>query len=189
MASNIVKSLVQIQNELKAPKSKFNSFGKYAYRSCEDIMQAVKPLLAKHSLVQIVTDEIELVGDRYYVKATVIVTDGEKDIKTSALAREPLSKKGMDDAQVTGSASSYARKYALNGMYNIDDNQDSDTQEYKSQQSTIDTTKYKQDLVKCKTMDQLKSVFTSMPPQAQKDLNQVKEEMKSKLLGGRNANN
>lgn len=188
MASNIVKALVQIQNELKAPKSKFNSFGKYAYRSCEDIMQAVKPLLAKNNLVQTVTDEIELVGDRYYVKSTVTVTDGDKEIKTSALAREPLNKKGMDDAQVTGSASSYARKYALSGMYNIDDNQDTDTQEYELQQATIDTTKYKQDLVKCKTMEQLKSAFTSMPPQAQKALNQVKEDMKSKLLGGSNAN-
>ncbi|AUR96847.1 ERF superfamily protein [Vibrio phage 1.233.A._10N.261.51.E6] len=127
------KSLIQVQSTLNAPKNQRNNFGKYNYRSCEDIMQAVKPLLASHNLVQFVSDEIEQVGDRFYVKATVTVTDGEHSHSVSAYARESLTKKGMDDAQVTGATSSYARKYALNGMYNIDDSKDADTNEFRQQ--------------------------------------------------------
>ncbi|AUR97598.1 ERF superfamily protein [Vibrio phage 1.242.O._10N.261.54.B2] len=127
------KSLIQVQSTLNAPKNQRNNFGKYNYRSCEDIMQAVKPLLASHNLVQFVSDEIEQIGDRFYVKATVTVTDGEHSHSVSAYARESLTKKGMDDAQVTGATSSYARKYALNGMYNIDDNKDADTNEFRQQ--------------------------------------------------------
>ena len=129
--SGFYAKLIKVQATLNAPKGQYNSFGKYAYRSCEDIMAAVKPLLAEHGLVQFVSDEIVLIGDRYYVKATVTVTDGETSHNVSALARESLTKKGMDDAQVTGSTSSYARKYALNGMYNIDDTKDADTNEYR----------------------------------------------------------
>ena len=129
--SGFYAKLIKVQATLNAPKGQYNSFGKYAYRSCEDIMAAVKPLLAEHGLVQFVSDEIVLIGDRYYVKATVTVTDGETSHNVSALARESLTKKGMDDAQVTGSTSSYARKYALNGMYNIDDSKDADTNEYR----------------------------------------------------------
>ena len=129
--SGFYAKLIKVQATLNAPKGQYNSFGKYAYRSCEDIMAAVKPLLAEHGLVQFVSDEIVLIGDRYYVKATVTVTDGETSHNASALARESLTKKGMDDAQVTGSTSSYARKYALNGMYNIDDTKDADTNEYR----------------------------------------------------------
>jgi len=131
--SDFYKNLISVQSTLNAPKSQFNSFGKYHYRSCEDIMGAVKPLLASHGLVQFVSDEVVQIGDRFYVKATVTVTDGKETHSVSALAREPLSKKGMDDAQVTGAASSYARKYALNGMYNIDDTKDSDTNQYREQ--------------------------------------------------------
>ena len=131
--SDFYSKLIQVQATLNAPKGQFNSFGKYAYRSCEDIMGAVKPLLAEHGLVQFVSDEIELIGDRYYVKATVTVTDGKTTHSVSASARESESKKGMDDAQVTGSTSSYARKYALNGMYNIDDAKDADTNQYREQ--------------------------------------------------------
>lgn len=130
---NFYQKLIKVQATLNAPKGQYNSFGKYHYRSCEDIMGAVKPLLAEHGLVQFVSDEIVLIGDRYYVKATVTVTDGENTHSVSALARESLNKKGMDDAQVTGSTSSYARKYALNGMYNIDDTKDADTNEYRQQ--------------------------------------------------------
>ena len=129
--SGFYAKLIKVQATLNAPKGQYNSFGKYAYRSCEDIMAAVKPLLAEHGLVQFVSDEIVLIGDRYYVKATVTVTDGETSHNVSGLARESLAKKGMDDAQVTGSTSSYARKYALNGMYNIDDSKDADTNEYR----------------------------------------------------------
>lgn len=131
--SEFYSKLIKVQATLNAPKGQFNAFGKYHYRSCEDIMGAVKPLLAEHGLVQFVSDEIEMIGDRFYVKATVTVTDGSTTHSVSAYARESLSKKGMDDAQVTGATSSYARKYALNGMYNIDDTKDADTNEYREQ--------------------------------------------------------
>lgn len=131
--SDFYAKLIKVQATLNAPKGQYNSFGKYSYRSCEDIMGAVKPLLAEHGLVQFVSDEIVQVGDRFYVKATVTVTDGAKSHSVSGFARESLTKKGMDDAQVTGSTSSYARKYALNGMYNIDDAKDADTNEYREQ--------------------------------------------------------
>lgn len=131
--SEFYEKLIKVQATLNAPKNQYNSFGKYNYRSCEDIMGAVKPLLAEHGLVQFVSDEIELIGNRYYVKSTVTITDGKTTHSVSASARESESKKGMDDAQVTGSTSSYARKYALNGMYNIDDTKDADTNQYREQ--------------------------------------------------------
>jgi hypothetical protein len=120
----LVKKLARIQRDLKAPKNQFNSFGKYRFRSCEDILEGVKPLLGGLALT--VNDDIQLIGDRVYVKATASLTDGEHTIDNSAFAREPQSKKGMDDSQVTGTASSYARKYALNGLFCIDDTKDAD---------------------------------------------------------------
>ena len=131
----IYAALMAVQAELKAPKNQHNSFGKYDYRSAEDIIEAVKPLLKENGLVLNMADEVVLVGDRYYIKATVSVTDivtGES-VQTSALAREAAQKKGMDESQVTGTASSYARKYALNGLFAIDDNRDADTDEYARQ--------------------------------------------------------
>lgn len=122
-----IEKIVAIQSELKAPKGQYNSFGKYNYRSCEDILEGVKPLLAKHGLVLTIQDSIELIGDRYYVKATATITDGKESVSTSAYARESLDKKGMDASQVTGATSSYARKYALNGLLAIDDTKDADT--------------------------------------------------------------
>lgn len=122
-----IEKIVAIQSELKAPKGQYNSFGKYNYRSCEDILEGVKPLLAKHGLVLTIQDEIELIGDRYYVKATANITNGKENISSSAYARESLDKKGMDSSQVTGATSSYARKYALNGLLAIDDTKDADT--------------------------------------------------------------
>ena len=122
-----IEKVVAIQSELKAPKGQYNSFGKYNYRSCEDILEGVKPLLAKHGLVLTIRDCIELIGDRYYVKATATITDGKEQLSTDAYARESLDKKGMDASQVTGSTSSYARKYALNGLLAIDDTKDADT--------------------------------------------------------------
>lgn len=133
----IYASLMAVQAELKAPKNQHNSFGKYDYRSAEDIIEAVKPLLKDNGLFLNMSDEIVLIGDRYYVKATVKVVDvvtGES-VQTSALAREAAQKKGMDESQVTGTASSYARKYALNGLFAIDDNRDADTDEYARQTS------------------------------------------------------
>ena len=121
-----MKELINIQSELKAPKSQYNSFGKYQYRNAEDILEAVKPLLKKNNCQLTITDEIILIGDRYYVKATAEITNGTEVVVTSALAREEESKKGMDSAQLTGATSSYARKYALNGLFCIDDTKDSD---------------------------------------------------------------
>lgn len=123
--SDLVKKLSEIQRKLKAPKSQFNSFGKYNYRSCEDILEAVKPLLGGVTLT--INDEPIEVGGRVYIKATATFDDGTHIRTASAVAREALTKKGMDDAQITGSASSYARKYALNGLFCIDDNKDPDT--------------------------------------------------------------
>ena len=123
----MIKKLCNIQRELKAPKNQRNDFGKYNYRSCEDILEAVKPLLAAEGLVLTITDNIEMIGGRYYVQATATVTDGEKSISTTAFAREAEGRKGMDESQVTGSSSSYARKYALNGLFCIDDTKDADT--------------------------------------------------------------
>lgn len=133
----IYAALMAVQAELKAPKNQHNSFGRFDYRSAEDIIEAVKPLLKENGLFLNMTDEVVLVGDRYYVKATVSVTDivtGES-VQTSALAREAAQKKGMDESQVTGTASSYARKYALNGLFAIDDTKDADTDQYKQQTS------------------------------------------------------
>ena len=119
--------LLNVQQKLKAPKNQVNTFGKYKYRSCEDILEAVKKLLGEEGLVLTISDEPIVLGDRFYIQATATVSDGTTSISTTALAREPESKKGMDDSQITGTASSYARKYALNGLFCIDDTKDADT--------------------------------------------------------------
>lgn len=125
-----MKELIAIQSELKAPKGQYNSFGKYKYRSCEDILEAVKPLLKAHECALNLCDDIVNVGDRYYVKATARITNASGESATAtAFAREDFDKKGMDGAQITGTASSYARKYALNGLFCIDDTKDADTDE------------------------------------------------------------
>lgn len=116
-----------IQHKLKAPKGQYNSFGKYNYRSCEDILEGVKPLLKEHNLALLVDDEIVQIGERYYVKATAKITDGREIVSATAYAREPDTKKGMDESQITGATSSYARKYALNALLCIDDTKDADT--------------------------------------------------------------
>lgn len=131
--SELVKKLISIQSELKAPKGQFNNFGKYNYRSAEDILEAVKPLNAGRGLLLTLTDKPVLVGDWNYIEATATLSDGENTIVVTAYARESESKKGMDHSQITGTASSYARKYALNGLYLIDDTKDADTDEYKNQ--------------------------------------------------------
>ena len=120
------KKLQAVQVGLKAPKGQYNSFGKYKYRSCEDILEALKPHLKKLGLFITLSDEVVEVGGRVYVKATCAVGDGEVEVQTTAFAREEETKKGMDGSQITGTASSYARKYALNGMFCIDDTKDSD---------------------------------------------------------------
>ena len=147
---NIYEKLSNIQNELKAPKGQFNKFGGYKYRSCEDILEAVKPLCKKYGAVLILSDTLENIGNRYYIKATATLEsiierpvdelpkNLEKSISNTAYAREEESKKGMDGSQITGTASSYARKYALNGLFNIDDTKDADTDEFTKQQQQDD---------------------------------------------------
>ena len=135
---NIYEKLIKVQNELKAPKNQRNNFGGYNYRSCEDILEAVKPILKDNGLTLFITDDIVNVGDRYYIVAIATLIDietGEK-ITTQANARESEIKKGMDDMQITGSASSYARKYCLNGLFLIDDTKDADTDEYQKTTKT-----------------------------------------------------
>ena len=131
--SSIFITLQSIQQSLVAPKGQYNSFGKYSYRSAEDILEALKPILQEHDAVLILQDGIVQIGDRYYVEATATLYAVGETIGTTAYAREDDSKKGMDGSQVTGAASSYARKYALNGLFMIDDNKDPDTDEYHNQ--------------------------------------------------------
>lgn len=127
---------VAIQMELKVPKNQRNKFGKYNYRSCEDINESAKPLCHKHGLSLNETDEIVLVGDRYYIKAQAFISDGSESIGAFGYAREELTKKGMDGSQITGASSSYARKYALNGLFGIDDSKDSDNTNTHSKDET-----------------------------------------------------
>ena len=132
---NIYEKLQAVQTELKVPKGQYNDFGKYKYRSCEDILEAVKPVLAIHKAAITVGDDLYATGDRYYVKAVASFIDVEsgETIMNTAFAREPEAKKGMDESQITGTASSYARKYALGGLLLIDDTKDADTNEYTAQ--------------------------------------------------------
>ena len=121
--------LLAVQSTLEAPKGQVNTFGGYKYRSCEDILTALKPLLTEHEMVLTISDDLIEIEGRYYIKATACVSDGAACVQTTAFAREAETKKGMDVAQITGSASSYARKYALNGLFCIDDTKDADTQD------------------------------------------------------------
>ncbi|MEG2662839.1 MAG: ERF family protein [Hafnia sp.] len=131
MSKEFYEKLAKIQRGLNAPKKQRNTFGGYNYRSCEDILEAVKPLL--DGLFLSITDEVVMIGERFYVKATATITDGESSHSSTAMAREELTKKGMDAAQITGATSSYARKYCLNGLFGIDDTKDADTDEHKNQ--------------------------------------------------------
>ena len=123
---NAKNDLAIIQAEVQAPKNKFNSFGKYAYRSAENIIEAVKPIINPKGYHLILSDEMVIIGERYYIKATATISNGEKSYSATSYAREPEEKKGMDSAQISGTIGSYARKYALNGLFALDDNKDSD---------------------------------------------------------------
>ena len=131
----INEKLMRIQTQIKAPKNLYNSFGKYNYRNAESICEAVKPFLEKENVALILVDDMVAIGNRYYLKATARLLDNENNesIEVSAFAREPEQKKGMDESQITGTASSYARKYALNGLFLLDDTKDADTDEYHNQ--------------------------------------------------------
>lgn len=133
----LIEKLSLIQVELKAPKNQYNSFGKYKYRNCEDILESAKPICNKNRTTLLISDEIKQIGDRYYVEATaqLLDWDSKEGIQVRALAREEDNKKGMDASQVTGATSSYARKYALNGLFNIDDTKDTDSEEHQNQKN------------------------------------------------------
>lgn len=131
MDKSLTERLYKIQQDLDAPKGQWNDYSSYHYRSCEDILEGVKPLL--DGLILTLSDDIIMVGDRVYVKATVTISDGENSISNTAMAREPLVRKGMDESQITGATSSYARKYACNGLFCIDDEKDADTKDNSKQ--------------------------------------------------------
>ena len=166
---------MQIQGKLKVPKGQFNKFGGFHYRSCEDIFEGIKPLLAEFRCNLILDDDIVIIGDRYYVKATAILIDIDTDNchKVSAFAREEENKKGMDGAQITGSASSYARKYALNGLFCLDDVKDPDTGQNEVTQPTTVTT-VKEENPKSKLTREIFAIG--------KDLGQTEEEIKEYIL-------
>jgi len=148
---------LELQKELKAPKNQRNNFGNYNYRSTEDIVEAVKPLLEEGTILKL-TDDIVEVGGRVYVKATALITDGKETIEATAYAREAVTKKGMDEAQITGAASSYARKYALNGLLLIDDTKDADTQDNRNVEVKKPTVT-KADVDKAETIEQLRALY------------------------------
>lgn len=135
--SKLLAKLAEIQKELKVPKNQYNNYGGFNYRSCEDIVEAVKPLCHARGVVLTMYDDVVVYGNRFYIKAHVALSDTEtgETIEKTAVAREADSKKGMDESQITGASSSYARKYALNGLFCIDDTKDADTNDYKNQQN------------------------------------------------------
>lgn len=180
-------SLVKIQSALKAPKGNFNSFGKYKYRSCEDIVEALKPILADCGYHLILSDEVVGVLDRVYVKATATIYSGSEIVGFStAFARESLDKKGMDDSQITGTASSYARKYALNGLLAIDDTKDADTDEHAAQRNKP-TKNAKPDPIisqsihACTNIDELRSVWKGLTAEQREAHGEVLAEVKERL--------
>lgn len=181
-----MKALINIQSELKAPKSQYNKFGGFYYRSVEDILEGLKPLLLEHECQLFMSDSIEQVADRIYIKATATITDGEQTINVSAYARESESKKGMDDSQVSGSTSSYARKYALNGLFLIDDTKDADyyNQNDKKQKKGVDKSQLLDEIEKAKTYDELKAIWNKAGSHKQaikSALTKKKESLKPKL--------
>jgi hypothetical protein len=199
-SNNQINELVYIQSSLKAPKNQFNSFGNYKYRSCEDILEAVKPLLKEVNCVLTISDDITIIADRIYVKAiATLETPSGRTYVNFAYAREPLAKKGMDESQVTGMASSYARKYALNGLFCIDDTRDADSMDNTEQPKTPTAKTAKKEsetpkptaeapkpasvpgvsetlknaIMGCKTMDELKKLYLSQPEETQKNSNVI----------------
>lgn len=204
---NIYSKLSNIQQELKAPKGQRNDFGKYNYRSCEDILEAVKPICAKNKTTLVLSDELVVLGDstpieyketyydkdlkrenvrtivtgnqRYYIKATATIYDIEsgEEISNTAYAREEENKKGMDGSQITGTASSYARKYALNGLFNIDDTKDADTNEYHKQTNKPNVSvKNKQVMITDQQKEKIKELYT--PEEIKEYLQDVVEKKK-----------
>lgn len=176
--------LLKIQSELKAPKDQINKFGNYNYRSCEDILEAVKPLLLKHKCCLSLTDDIVFIGNRYYVKVTAIISDGSgNQVSVNSFARESEEKKGMDASQITGAASSYARKYALNGLFLIDDNKDIDsTQKEPEPNNSTDIINAIKKINECKSFDDLQKVWSEHKTlQVSEAFSKAKESKKTEL--------
>lgn len=165
----VYEKLLAIQNELKAPKSQYNHFGKYKYRNCEDILESLKPILAKNKTTITISDDVVSVGNRIYIRATAKIVDTEtgESVETTAYAREEESKKGMDGSQLTGSSSSYARKYSLNGLFAIDDTKDSD---YCSPESSKP--------LKQKTKNELNQLITEYAEKTNRAVGEVVNEVK-----------
>ena len=184
-----MKELTTIQRDLKCNKGRENKFGGYKYRSCEDIMEAAKPLMAQEGCTLTVADEVVEVGGRIYIKATATLTNSNgEQVTTTAYAREEETKKGMDCAQITGSASSYARKYALNGLFCIDDAQDPDTMDNrdmgKKKKVNEDPFEIEMRANACQDVKSLTALYMSLSPEMQTMLNPVFKECKQKLQGG-----
>ena len=179
---SVYKKLIEVQTKLKAPKSQYNSFGKYSYRNCEDILEALKPILKEVGATIIISDEVVSVNERYYVKATVKFIDTETGevVEASANAREEDGKKGMDSSQLTGSTSSYARKYALNGLFAIDDTKDSDfTNTHDKEKKTLEVISEAQAkrmymLAKGKDPDIIKQILSNAGFNASRDITKDK---------------
>jgi len=157
-----VKKLIRIQQELKAPKNQFNKFGGYAYRSCEDILEAVKPLLSREGLVLTLSDEVQACGDYVYVVARASISDGQNTVSVTACARDSIDRKGMDGSQVTGAASSYARKYALNGLFLIDDTKDADHGEKPADNASTASEDVLNRIECCRTLEELKQLWEEL---------------------------
>lgn len=178
-----MKELIAIQSELKAPKNQVNKFGGYNYRSAEDILEAVKPLNAKHGCVLTLSDTVKEIGGRVYIEATATLVNADGQVvQTSAFAREEETKKGMDAAQITGSASSYARKYALNGLFCIDDTKDPDATNTHLKETVIREDVMDKDFEKCTDRNDLVAVWnkykgTALEEQAKKVLRKRKQEL------------
>lgn len=180
----IQKKLMAIQDELNVPKNQYNKFGGFSYRSCEDILEALKPLLKKNKCVLTLSDDVVNIGDRFYVKATATLADTEKDesMSITAFARETLSKAKMDDSQITGSASSYARKYALNGLFCIDDVKDADTMDNRKETATLRQIEY---LEKVYTGDNMKKLLKAQGINSINEISRdVANELITKIKGG-----
>ena len=162
--ADLTKKLATIQSRLKAPKNQYNSFGKYKYRSCEDILEALKPLANEQGCTITIEDSPIMVGEWHYIQATATLSDGYNSTSVKAYARESEEKSGMDSSQITGTASSYARKYALNGLFAIDDTKDADTmdnrQKVEPNPATKELAKVKAQLKQAKTADEIKNVLS-----------------------------
>jgi len=183
---NLIEKLVHIQSELKAPKGQTNKFGGYKYRSCEDILEALKPHLKEQGLFLSITDELVAQGNRYYIKASAIITDGVDRWSVDGWAREEEVKKGMDSSQITGASSSYARKYALNGLFGIDDTKDSDaTNDGEiTQMPSVNLQTAIYDIGLAKSLDGLKTIWAKYPQfQKQQEFIDAKDKKKGELNG------